>query len=302
MARILVVDDEQEIRNISADVLQIEGFVVDTAKDGDEALHFADSNKYDLALVDLVLPGSMNGLDIIERLRTLSPNIKIIAFTGFGGMEVAEKTVKAGADDFMTKPFWANHLIQAVRKLVEEEAAPPPEAKPKNVDTQTEQKPKSMQPVVPRLLSGFDNKVVASFIKAGNRKQIKEGGELEVKCNRELAVILAGSARCLFRNGVVGDLKGGDAIGEASLFIKSSDIDMILEAETDLDVVVFSKDDLRKFFMSQDKKFFTRFAANVIIGLSSKVFDAYEQIAVNSAARNTSKMFRGSSIHNKMIA
>ncbi|MEW6610905.1 MAG: response regulator [Patescibacteria group bacterium] len=119
MARILVVDNEQEIRDLSADMLRIEGYIVDTAKYGDEALEDAECNDYDLALVDLVLPGDLNGLDVIEKLRSMAPDMRIIATTGFGSVDIANKAVKAGANEFMTKPFWSKRLIDTVNKLLE---------------------------------------------------------------------------------------------------------------------------------------------------------------------------------------
>ena len=118
MASILVVDYEQEIRNLSADMLRIEGHHVDTAKDGDEALVEAGRNTYDLALVELFLPGGLNGLDVIEKLRSMSQDIRIIACTGFGSVDIANKAVKAGANEFMTKPFWSKRLIDTVNKLL----------------------------------------------------------------------------------------------------------------------------------------------------------------------------------------
>lgn len=119
MANILVVDDDQEMRDLSADMLRIEGHIVDTAKDGDEALAEASRNTYDLALVDLVLPGGLNGLDVIERLRSMSQEMRIIACTSFGSVDIFNKAVKTGANECMTKPFWSKRLIDTVNKLLD---------------------------------------------------------------------------------------------------------------------------------------------------------------------------------------
>ncbi len=118
MAHILVIDDEKEIRDICADLLECEGHTVEKAADSVEALRMADKSAYDLALVDLVLPGSLNGLGIIERLRNKSNNIRIVAFTGFGSEDAADVSVKAGADVFMAKPFWSKHLVDTVNRLI----------------------------------------------------------------------------------------------------------------------------------------------------------------------------------------
>ena len=84
-----------------------------------EALLEAGRNTYDLALVDLVLPGGLNGLDVIEKLRSMSQEMRIIACTGFGSVDIANKAVKSGANEFMTKPFWSKRLIDTVNKLLD---------------------------------------------------------------------------------------------------------------------------------------------------------------------------------------
>ena len=117
MGKILIVDDEKEMREISYQIFKIEGFEVDTAADAESAMFKIKNNKYDFLLVDLVLPGRLNGLDIIKCVRKILPNIKIIAYSGFSGIDIAEKVIRAGANNFIAKPFRRQDILNAVNSL-----------------------------------------------------------------------------------------------------------------------------------------------------------------------------------------
>ena len=125
MARILIIDDEQEMRDITAQIFKIEGYETDTAADADDAFFKIKNNKYNFLLVDLVLPGRMNGLDIIKKVRNMRPKIFIFAYSGFSGVDITEKVIRAGADNFITKPFSRKELVamlnQAPRNSIETE-------------------------------------------------------------------------------------------------------------------------------------------------------------------------------------
>ena len=117
MARILIIDDEAEMRDISAQIFEIEGYDVDTAADAENAIFKIKNNKYNFLLVDLVLPGRMNGLDIIRKVRNTLPDVYIIAYSGFSGVDITDKVIHAGADNFITKPFRRQELVGMVNKF-----------------------------------------------------------------------------------------------------------------------------------------------------------------------------------------
>ena len=119
MAKILIVDDEKEMRDISSQILSIEGYEVDTAADAKSALFKLKNNRYEYLLVDLVLPGRMNGIDIIKNVRHLSSDIFIVAYSGFSGVDIAEKVIHAGANNFITKPFQRQQLLDVVNNSTE---------------------------------------------------------------------------------------------------------------------------------------------------------------------------------------
>jgi response regulator RpfG family c-di-GMP phosphodiesterase len=104
--RILIVDDEPGTRALCLAVLKAEGLECAEAEDGTTALSMLLEGKFDLALVDLHMPG-MNGLDLCRKVRELQPvpHLKLIAFSGFANPDDVTKVLQAGADDFLSKPF-----------------------------------------------------------------------------------------------------------------------------------------------------------------------------------------------------
>src|SRR5512139_296252 len=115
MKTILVVDDEQKIVKLVRDYLEKAGFTVRTAGDGLSALALARSEKPDLMVLDLGLPG-MDGLDVTRDLRR-SSNAPIIMLTARG--EESDKLIglELGADDYLTKPFSPKELVARVRAV-----------------------------------------------------------------------------------------------------------------------------------------------------------------------------------------
>ena len=102
--RILVVDDERNIRNNLGMVLEAEGYKVDTASNGDEALGRVKEGRYDLVFVDIQMP-KMDGLELLRYLRGLRPKMPVVMLTAYGTVSRAVEAMKLGAVDFLEKPF-----------------------------------------------------------------------------------------------------------------------------------------------------------------------------------------------------
>jgi DNA-binding NtrC family response regulator len=102
--RILVVDDERNIRNNLGMVLESQGYKVDTASNGEEALALVKGGLYDIAFVDLQMP-KMDGLALLRSLRGLRPKMPVIMLTAYGTVSRAVEAMKLGAMDFFEKPF-----------------------------------------------------------------------------------------------------------------------------------------------------------------------------------------------------
>jgi DNA-binding NtrC family response regulator len=103
-ARILVADDERNIRKNLAMVLESAGYQVEEARDGEEALASCRQTHPDIAFVDLHMP-KMAGLDVLAHFRTLSPKTAVVIITAYGSAANAVEAMKLGAVDFLEKPF-----------------------------------------------------------------------------------------------------------------------------------------------------------------------------------------------------
>ena len=118
MARILVVDDENNIRMMMRLALQHVGHTVETAADGHEGLDkFGEGGAYDLVLLDQRMPG-LEGLEVLKQMRYYDPGARIIMATAFGTIDLAVDAMKAGATDFLRKPFAAETLRDAVQSAL----------------------------------------------------------------------------------------------------------------------------------------------------------------------------------------
>jgi DNA-binding NtrC family response regulator len=120
--RILAIDDESNIRRLLANELEQEGFRVVTAATGEQGLALADQERFDLALIDLKLPG-MSGIDVIRRIRHRSSPLDAIVITGHGDIDGAVESMKLGALDFITKPFKLSELIPLIDQAVQQKRA-----------------------------------------------------------------------------------------------------------------------------------------------------------------------------------
>jgi len=102
--RILVADDERNIRKNLAMVLESQGYQIDEAKDGDEALELCKQSHPDIAFVDLHMP-KLQGLEVLAHIRALSPKTAVVIITAYGSAANATEAMKLGAVDFLEKPF-----------------------------------------------------------------------------------------------------------------------------------------------------------------------------------------------------
>jgi DNA-binding NtrC family response regulator len=110
---ILIVDDDKYILNIFSRILQKQGYDVDTAETGQEALEKLDTKEYNLALIDVKLPDT-NGTDLLAKIHTIKPEIIKIAITGFPSLEDATKVMDQGATAYLVKPVKSEELVKII--------------------------------------------------------------------------------------------------------------------------------------------------------------------------------------------
>ena len=115
---VLVVEDKKAMADMLAKTLAAEGYSAVTASSAEEGLDRASRERIDLVLTDLKLPG-MTGLEMLRILKEKRPFLPVIMMTAFGSIETAVEAVKAGAYDFLTKPFDTSHLLVLIEKALE---------------------------------------------------------------------------------------------------------------------------------------------------------------------------------------
>lgn len=116
--RILVVDDEESQRQQIAGFLEKQGFSVVTAKSGNDALNFCQDKYFEVALIDLKMPG-MDGIELLRKLQELNPEIQVIMMTAYGTVETAVEAMKLGAYHYVNKPINLDELKLNISKALE---------------------------------------------------------------------------------------------------------------------------------------------------------------------------------------
>jgi DNA-binding NtrC family response regulator len=115
---VLIIDDQEPIRNILSYALQKQGYVCELAKRGDEALQSILMKDFDIALLDIDMPG-MSGLEVLSQLITHRPDISVVMVTAIQDTRIAVEAMKLGAYDYVIKPFNLDDLGLRVEKALE---------------------------------------------------------------------------------------------------------------------------------------------------------------------------------------
>lgn len=115
--RLLVVEDEKKVASFVKKGLEEEGYAVDVSYDGEDGERLAETNPYDLVIMDIMLP-KKDGLSILKELRGKGINTPILLLTARGTVEDKVTGLNAGADDYLAKPFMFSELLARVRSLL----------------------------------------------------------------------------------------------------------------------------------------------------------------------------------------
>ncbi|MBS1579465.1 MAG: sigma-54-dependent Fis family transcriptional regulator [Bacteroidetes bacterium] len=118
MPNILIVDDERAIRNVLKDILSNEGYKVEEATDGEDALKKFSSTTYDVVLCDIKMP-KLDGIEFLQKAIEINSDVPIIMISGHGNIETAVDAVKKGAFDYIAKPPDLNRLLITIRNAMD---------------------------------------------------------------------------------------------------------------------------------------------------------------------------------------
>ncbi|GAA0115836.1 response regulator [Clostridium senegalense] len=118
MAKVLIVDDATFMRMMIKDILEKNGFeVVGEAQNGIKAVELYKSEKPDVVTMDITMP-DMDGIEAVKAIKEFDPNAKIVMCSAMGQQSMVMDAIRAGAKDFIVKPFQADRVLEAINKVI----------------------------------------------------------------------------------------------------------------------------------------------------------------------------------------
>jgi len=118
MTKILIVDDEEVARISLSDILRLEGFTVQAAGSGEEAVNILQQEDFDVMLLDLRMPG-MGGLDVLENVIDHLPDLQVIVMTAHGSMDSAIQALRFRVHDYLLKPISPDQILSSIKSALE---------------------------------------------------------------------------------------------------------------------------------------------------------------------------------------
>ena len=119
-ARILVIDDDENIRKVLETILEDEGYIVETAETAKTGIKESERAFFNLALIDVRLP-DMEGIELLSKLRDTKPKMRKIIVTGYPTLQNAVAAVNKGADAYVMKPFEVDKILQTIREQLKKQ-------------------------------------------------------------------------------------------------------------------------------------------------------------------------------------
>ena len=119
MKNILIIEDEKEIREGLVEFLEDAGFIVDSAENGQQGLGKIGKKDFDVVVTDLIMP-VVGGMEVLRETKRIKPHTRVILITAFATVDNAVEAMKAGASDYITKPFRIDEVQTKIRKVLAE--------------------------------------------------------------------------------------------------------------------------------------------------------------------------------------
>ncbi|MCD6176486.1 MAG: response regulator [Candidatus Cloacimonetes bacterium] len=256
---ILIVDDEQTIRELCKELLQDEGYKVTLAVDGQDALDKMDYEIFDLFLLDMAMP-RLGGLELMRMVKIKQPLAVIVILTGFSSIDGAVQAVHAGAFQYLSKPINSEKLFEVVKagcKHSEDLYGPLQKAFEPETD--------AIQKDEPIMLHGFSPEDKTEFINLGRIKNYEIGDAIPFGNDDSNSIIIidSGEVSVWLSNTIIDYLQKLDSIGEESIILSGS-TDISLRAETAVKLRHFSRKKILDFFAYKGDKLLKRFMINLL--------------------------------------
>jgi len=255
---LLIVDDEQNIREVCKELLEEEGYKVTLAVDGKDALNKMDLDMFDLFLIDMAMP-RIGGLELMKMIKKKQPLAVIIVLTGFSSIEGAVKAVHAGAFQYLSKPINADELLEATKRGIQYSQdlyGPLQQAfEPTSEVTKKE----------PIILHGFTAEEKVDFMALGRIRKFDIGEHIPLDNDTSSSTIIieSGESSVWLNNTTIDYLQKWDSFGEES-FILAGSSSASLRAETAVKIRYFDRKKMLDFFAFKGEKLLKRFMINLI--------------------------------------
>jgi NADH-quinone oxidoreductase subunit E len=225
---VLVIDDEEAIRESCRQTLELEGYVTHVAADGLEGLKAAQETRPRVALVDLRLPG-LSGMEVLERLPAIDARIVPIVITGYGTVDNAVAAMKLGAFEFLTKPFETTQLVDAVRRgvaksLAREHTMAAPEGAPAAAPARATEEPDVILKGLEALSEGYALGLTASNL-------VEELQQLEAEAKHHAESLGQIKKREKVIGDLVADLHFVDSVIQQHGFKKNALIQIMIDIQ-----------------------------------------------------------------------
>lgn len=271
---ILIIDDEESIRELCKEFLEEEGYKVTLAVDGQDGLDKMNYDDFDLYMIDMVMP-RLDGLETMKRIKKKQPLAVIIITTGFSSIEGAVKAVHAGAFQYLSKPINAEELLEAVKKGLqygEDLYGPLQKAfEPGTEGTKNE----------PAMLHGFTKEEKVDFLALGRARKFEAGQTIALDNENSDSIVLveSGEVSIWLSNTTVDYLRKNDTWAEENFILASSNF-TTLRSETACQIRFFDRKKLLAFFAYKGERLMKRFMINLINCLFSKWRKSIQRIVM----------------------
>ncbi|MBN2460339.1 MAG: response regulator [Candidatus Cloacimonetes bacterium] len=257
---VLIVDDEQNIREVCKELLEEEGYKVTLAVDGQDALEKMDLDIFDLFLIDMAMP-RMGGLELMKEIKKKHPLAVIVILTGYSSIEGAVKAVHAGAYKYLSKPINSDELFEAVKSGIQysQDLYGP-------LQKAFEPSPETSVKGEPILLQGFTPEEKVDFMSLARIKKYESGDNVPMhdeSGENPLIILEAGEISVWLNNTTVDYMQKWDSFGEENFILTGNNYSE-LRAETTVKVRYFDRKKLLDFFAYKGEKLLKRFMINII--------------------------------------
>lgn len=226
---ILIVDDDKNVLEVLEARLTSAGFSIHRAENGRTALKLLKEHQIDLMISDMKMPG-MSGMEVLTKARSIQPGLPIIFLTAYGTIPDAVKAVKAGAVDYLAKPFDGRELVFKLRKVLEESPglteAGEDDSVLRDMDTAHSPKMKELYSLVRRVASSDVNVLILGESGVGKERIARLIHQLSPRANQPFVVVDCGSTPAgLLESELFGHIRGSftHAVNDKKGLIETAD-------------------------------------------------------------------------------